>query len=86
MLKKTFWKLIGKFDLHVTFLLDVFTCYYLFHNLLHIKGIYKLKDNSKCALLGELDNTQQMQSLYFDDLVIFHSIEAWERSKDSLRS
>jgi hypothetical protein len=35
-----------------------------------------LKDNSKRALLGELDNIQQMQSLYFDDLVILHSIEA----------
>jgi hypothetical protein len=37
------------------------------------------------CIIRELDNIQQMQSLYFDDLIILHSIEAWERSKDGLK-
>jgi hypothetical protein len=29
-----FWKLLYKIDLDITLVLDVFTCYYLFHNLI----------------------------------------------------
>lgn len=43
ILEKTYWKLIGKFDLHVTFLPDVFTCFYLLHNLLCNQGYVKIE-------------------------------------------
>jgi hypothetical protein len=52
--------LIARYDPHITFLLNVFTCYCLLHNLLCIERDLQV-ERLMCIFERQRDNTQQIQ-------------------------
>lgn len=83
-LKNNNRKLIGIYNLHITFILDVSVYCCLLHNLLHNQGDLQVERLAH-ILKKETDNTQQAQNLHFDDQVHPHNIEGPKRSKNGLR-
>ncbi len=73
ILKKTFQKLLGKINLHVTFVPDVFTCC-LLHNLLQNQVDSQIEMLTHILELEVERNLQQVQNV--NDPLDIHIIES----------
>jgi hypothetical protein len=73
ILKKTFQELLGKINLHVTFVLNVFSCCSL-HNLLQNQVDFQIEMLMHILELEVERNLQQVQNV--DDPLVIHIIES----------